>query len=715
MNEINFNWEKFYNELAWKLLNYKNKRTELISIVKNCFLENNLSLPTLERGEIIDIDPFTIIGLFNRQIKDESRIKIAQSLKKHLGVDSDAPLSFDGVPILNNQNTTFYWFVGDRADNDINDLWDLFYYALNFSVNQNIGDKENFIKYFDLCLNKKGNGNSKITMALFWINPSFYLNLDSRNVWYIYESGKLPESFVKSLPEFKNNKKANGVTYLLIVEKLHEFIKSNNEFVNFKELSHEAWKYANEVNEQLKSSEADMNDTLTSIDNDGIRYWLYSPGSSSSSKWDLYSNNGLMGIGWGAIGDLTNYNSKNDMKKAMKELIDPKYTYTNAAHATWQFVNEMKPGDIIFVKNGLHKIVGRGVVESNYFFDETVGDGFKNLRKVRWTHIGEWEHPGQAAIKTLTDITRWPDYVNKLKQLFVDEEIVDDEEIEEELEVYNEALFLNDVFMNKSDYDILKSLISVKKNVILQGSPGVGKTYIAEKLAYSLLGKVDKDRIEFIQFHQSYCYEDFIEGFRPSKDNSFTLKKGIFYNFCMKALQDSENNYFFIIDEINRGNLSKIFGELFMLIEADKRNKELPLLYSGDKFKVPSNVYLIGLMNTADRSLAMLDYALRRRFAFFTIKPGFSSEGFKKYQSSLNNDKFNKLVEMIEMLNQEIANDESLGEGFEIGHSYFCNFKNETSNISNIIEFELIPLLKEYWFDDPSKVREWSNKLRGIL
>ena len=136
MNEINFNWEKFYNELAWKLLNYKNKRTELISIVKNCFLENNLSLPTLERGEIIDIDPFTVIGLFNRQIKDESRIKIAQSLKKHLGVDSDAPLSFDGVPILNNQNTTFYWFVGDRADNDINDLWDLFYYALNFSVNQ---------------------------------------------------------------------------------------------------------------------------------------------------------------------------------------------------------------------------------------------------------------------------------------------------------------------------------------------------------------------------------------------------------------------------------------------------------------------------------------------------------------------------------------------------------------------------------------------------
>ena len=319
-------------------------------------------------------------------------------------------------------------------------------------------------------------------------------------------------------------------------------------------------------------------------------------------------------------------------------------------------------------------------------------------------------------MKTLTDITPFIDYVNTLNELFLNEEAFE-EELEQTLEKYGETEFFEEVYISKDNYEILKSLLATKKNIILQGAPGVGKTFIAKRLAYSIMGNIDKDKVFVVQFHQSYSYEDFIEGFRPSKDNSFTLRKGVFYNFCMKALQDSENDYYFIIDEINRGNLSKIFGELFMLIEADKRREELPLLYSGDKFKVPSNVYIIGLMNTADRSLAMLDYALRRRFAFFTIKPGFSSDGFIKYKNILNNSKFNKLIEAVELLNKEISSDESLGEGFEIGHSYFCNYKNglDDQKISNIIEFELIPLLKEYWFDEPSKVKEWAYKLRGIL
>ena len=241
MEELKFNWEPFYNELAWKLLNYKNNRKELIEIVKKCFTENNLTMPTLENGELIDIDAFTTIGVFNRQIKDEKRIKIAQTLKKYLKIECEVPDSFDGIPVLNNQNATFYWFIGYRADEDIDDLWNLLEYSLKYSIDQNDENKNNFIKYFDLCLNKKGNGNSKITMALFWINPSFYLNLDSRNVWYIYESNKLPESFVKTLPEFKNNKKTNGDIYLKMVNMLHEFVNNKeNGYENFKQLSHEA-------------------------------------------------------------------------------------------------------------------------------------------------------------------------------------------------------------------------------------------------------------------------------------------------------------------------------------------------------------------------------------------------------------------------------------------------------------------------------------------
>ena len=206
-------------------------------------------------------------------------------------------------------------------------------------------------------------------------------------------------------------------------------------------------------------------------------------------------------------------------------------------------------------------------------------------------------------------------------------------------------------------------------------------------------------------------------GFRPS-ETGFELKQGAFYNFCKEAEIDSENDYFFIIDEINRGNLSKIFGELFMLIENDKRGIELQLLYSDEKFYVPKNVYIIGMMNTADRSLAMLDYALRRRFAFFEMKPGFDTAGFKEYRSKLACEKFDRLISCVESLNAKIADDESLGEGFCIGHSYFCGLEQSSDidqDLSSIVEYEFIPLLKEYWFDEPTNVKDWTDKLRSAI
>lgn len=245
----------------------------------------------------------------------------------------------------------------------------------------------------------------------------------------------------------------------------------------------------------------------------------------------------------------------------------------------------------------------------------------------------------------------------------------------------------------------------------MQGAPGVGKTFAAKRLAYSMMGVKDPDRVMMVQFHQSYSYEDFIMGFRPAA-TGFELKKGPFYNFCKKAELDLENDYYFIIDEINRGNLSKIFGELFMLIENDKRSVSLQLLYSDEKFSVPENVYIIGMMNTADRSLAMLDYALRRRFAFFEFSPAFETNGFRQYRQEKNNEKFNNLIAAIEKLNTAIENDESLGRGFRIGHSYFCTDKPiDDTWLNAVITYEIIPLLNEYWFDEPSKVRDWEFAL----
>ena len=273
--------------------------------------------------------------------------------------------------------------------------------------------------------------------------------------------------------------------------------------------------------------------------------------------------------------------------------------------------------------------------------------------------------------------------------------------------------------MDSDRYDSISGVLSAKQNVILQGAPGVGKTYTAKRLAYSMMGVKDASRVKLIQFHQSYSYEDFIEGYRPS-GAGFELVKGAFYSFCKTAADDEENDYFFIIDEINRGNLSKIFGELFMLIESDKRGpkSKLQLLYSRELFYVPRNVHIIGMMNTADRSLAMLDYALRRRFAFVELRPAFDSEGFREYCVGLDNPRFEALVREVESLNRVIAEDESLGEGFCIGHSYFCNMEADSCTdaaLASIVDYELIPMLKEYWFDEPGTVREWSDRLRRSL
>lgn len=457
-------------------------------------------------------------------------------------------------------------------------------------------------------------------------------------------------------------------------------------------------------------------DALADTREDTVRYWLYAPGEGSN-MWEYFYSHGEMGIGWAEIGDLRAFDSKEDMKQKMKDTYDPTLSYKNAAHATWQFANEIKPGDIVFVKKGMYKVIGRGVVTGDYYFHQPDSE-YPHRRSVKWTHNGEWPHPsGQAAMKTLTDITPYTDYVEKLNALFVSETVEDVEEQVVTFPEYTEADFLSDVYMESEEYATLVDLIRSKQNVILQGAPGVGKTFAAKRLAYSLMGMKDQNRVMMIQFHQSYSYEDFIMGFRPS-ENGFELKKGAFYNFCKRAEIDSDNEYFFIIDEINRGNLSKIFGELFMLIESDKRGIQLQLLYSDEKFSVPKNVYIIGMMNTADRSLAMLDYALRRRFAFYEMRPGFETEGFRGYCTDLKNDKFNNLIQCVENLNSVISADDSLGDGFCIGHSYFCNLNAETltdRKLSAIVEYELIPLLKEYWFDEPLKVKDWTNNLRSAI
>lgn len=289
----------------------------------------------------------------------------------------------------------------------------------------------------------------------------------------------------------------------------------------------------------------------------------------------------------------------------------------------------------------------------------------------------------------------------------------------DQLETYTREDFLSEVYMTGDSYDTLRNILLKKQNIILQGAPGVGKTFAAKRLAYSVMGVKDESRIEFVQFHQNYSYEDFIMGYKPVGDG-FELQNGIFYKFCMKAANNPEAPYFFIIDEINRGNMSKIFGELLMLIEKDYRGTKATMAYNGLQFAVPKNLYIIGMMNTADRSLAMIDYALRRRFSFFPMEPGFESDGFKKYLSELNDDTLYTLIDVVIALNKAITEDPSLGAGFCIGHSYFCGQKKENEEdlagwMTSVVDYDIIPMLEEYWFDEPDKVRLWRNRLNGVF
>lgn len=281
-------------------------------------------------------------------------------------------------------------------------------------------------------------------------------------------------------------------------------------------------------------------------------------------------------------------------------------------------------------------------------------------------------------------------------------------------EPYTKDDFLNEVFMSENNYDTLCNLLENKKNIILQGAPGVGKTFAAKRLAYSILGAIDNSNIEMIQFHQSYSYEDFVLGYKPN-ETGFSLEYGPFYNFCKKAQSNPLRKYYFIIDEINRGNLSRIFGELMMLIEPSKRGEQISILYETKPFSIPSNIHVIGMMNTADRSLAMIDYALRRRFSFFEMQPAFESDQFKNAVLLKDDTCIKDIINIIKELNETISDDDSLGKGFKIGHSYFCCENISNSDIKMIVEYEIIPLLEEYWFDEPSKIDPWKTKLFNAL
>lgn len=716
-----YSWPRFFMELADKLLAFKDDRQALIATLRRVYAQIGMAPPTLDSsGDPTDIDPFTVFGLFNRTMSKLDRERVALGMARHFRVVAAIPEDLSVIPALSGRNARF----SDSArstEAEIDTLWLLFACALRYADKPNVIDGTNFCSYFDSAVKQEG-VSWNITMGLFWVRPYTYANLWLRDRQFLSMPGRMPELIGTWAASIRRI--GTGSDYLMWCRMIRGAMKKGQyAYTTFPELSACVLRPSELVNRENKEADKEKEEftqaaALGDADVETVRYWLYAPGRGAC-MWDEFYSCGIMGLAWGEIGDLTAYAHKEDLKAQMLQTYPENGTQKNDIHALWQFANEMKPGDVVFVKKGRSEILGRGIVTGDYVHDPE-GGHYPNCRAVRWTSSGNWPIDERLAMKTLTEITDYPELLSRIETFFEDsDDEVDNEEPLVVFPEYSARQFLDEVYIGEERYDATVGVLRAKKNIILQGAPGVGKTFAAKRLAYSMMGVKDASRVMLIQFHQSYSYEDFIEGYRPS-GQGFELVKGAFYSFCKKAADDEDNEYFFIIDEINRGNLSKIFGELFMLIESDKRGpkNKLQLLYSRELFYVPRNVYIIGMMNTADRSLAMLDYALRRRFAFVELRPAFDSEGFREYCAGLDNPRFEALVREVESLNRAITEDESLGEGFCIGHSYFCNMEADSCTdaaLASIVEYELIPMLKEYWFDEPGKVREWADRLRRSL
>ena len=447
------------------------------------------------------------------------------------------------------------------------------------------------------------------------------------------------------------------------------------------------------------------------------RWWVISAGRNGA-WWPEFRRQNAIGLGWADIGNLSQYDNKDAILARLSDDATHDRTPTNDAHALFQFSREMEAGDFVIAKQGMRRLFGIGRVVSGYEYDPTRSP-FPHRRRVEWLAIGNWQLPENCKVplKSLTDVSEYDDVVDFAQDLLADTPETngpgDVEPSGQAAEPYGLEDALEDLFLERHELDEIISRLRRKKNLILSGPPGVGKTFMSRRLAWLLIGAKDASRTRTVQFHQSYSYEDFVQGIRPTAAGGFRIKDGPFYEFCRAAEVRPDDPHVFIIDEINRGNLGKVFGELMMLIEADKRGPDfaITLTYSeaSDLFSVPPNVYLIGMMNTADRSLSLVDYALRRRFGFVRLRPRFESSGFKAklLDAGATTQLVDRIIERMRVVNEQILADKSnLGPGYEIGHSFFCPSDKATEGwYADVVRGEIEPLLDEYWWEDPEKVR----------
>lgn len=697
-----FTWKPIYSEIAHKLPEFESENHRLVELMVRMH-EEGLKVSKVkdidandQSLQLEEIDPFSFMANFNRSVTSDNRIAILRSIKDQWRLQSALPSDFDGLPLMNAQSSWFMPFKYLRREDHVSTLWKFYVHVLSVSDPSALDHG-----LFDTCCELKKVAITSLTMGMFWSRPDIWIPADRK-------------SRIRAAKVGISKKIESCVDYLRWLSQVKAgFNESTCEF----SLQAHLDSLVVDLDDEEETEGRDQNPQLTERE-----YWLLAPGQGAI-LWDAWYDQGASGIGWNDMGDLNDYDSKEAVADYVPQFY-PDAGPAMVASMLWEFAHVMKVGDIVFAKLGLHKVCGWGVVSGEYEFNEEA-EPFHHCRKIDWKDASEVSMLTgvQLPLKTLTKMTAKRQFLDYLARKYNDVpglEVSDGTEPDNSgegriaSEPYDLACALKDLFMPESQVLACVELLKRKNNLILQGAPGTGKTFVAKRLAYLLMERKDNSRVQMVQFHQSLTYEDFVQGYKPSTDGGFRLENGTFHKFVSAALLKPKIPFVFIIDEINRGNLSKVFGELMMLIEHDKRRSEfaLPLSYGSDPeatFYVPENVYLIGTMNTADRSLSMVDYALRRRFSFVELSPGFESQSFADclVSAGASNTLIANIRHRMKLFNEMISSDDTnLGRGYQIGHSYFVPSERQQANqkwLDHILVYEIKPLVEEYYSDDQDK------------
>ena len=692
MNEATFIWNEIYEEFATKLLEYKNDRKNLISKLQNVYEEIDMKLSKMEsNGEILDIDPFTIFGLFNKGITDDNRKRILGEIAKQFNLKNKVPFSFEGIPLVNNLRSTFFNFAEERGENDINNLWEVFESAIRYADNPTQGNKLKIESTYNNVIKQKGI-QWNITMGLYWIRPNTYINLDSKNREFIIKQKILPQQFIKEVNQFKNV--PNGEQYIQLCDLLLEKIKDGQYgYRDFKELSFIAYERNMSVDTVTQH-----NTQNTDIAKNTILYGP--PGTGKTYNTVMY-----------AVAIIENKKLEEIKKENYTEVIDRynkykedgliEFTTFHQSYGYEEFIEGIKP--VIHSDEEDETDIQYEVVPG--LFKKFCDIAGKPILRKEKCDIGINESPtiwkisleGSGENSTRTECMKnehirigYDEYGREITNLFKG---VAGRHI---LNYFINDMSIGDIVMSCYDcntvdaigvvtgeyewhdeYDEYKRLRKV--NWIVKGiKENIIKINNGSRLSNPTVYKLRMDLSDVMEIIEKY-----------SKN---TIE-----------VEEKKKNHVFIIDEINRGNISKIFGELITLIEPTKRigqteGQKVRLPYSQKLFGVPNNVYLIGTMNTADRSIATIDTALRRRFNFKEMLPDEEVlDGIYVEDVSIK-DIFIKMNKRITVL---------FDREHTLGHAYFLPLKDAPTieTLANIFENSIIPLLQEYFYEDYEKIR----------